>query len=383
MISFNTLLHLMKKTTCQVMKILPFKAVYPNLDNVPHSNDFFDTVKFRYQEYTHEQLFNTSESEAIYIYQIKNKDKKKSTGLVTCTDIADYFEGKMKKHERTIIANEQLQSELLNTRGAAIKPVLLTHPSVSELDELITNYLDHNKKFYVIELGGEKHRFWQITEPELVQKIQQIFEQKIPYTYIADGHHRSASFATLHEKKPTDKTTKMLTAYFPMEELEIKEHNRMISDLNGMTPDSFLEKLMDLFKVKVLKKGVKPYAKLEMTMYLDNKWFQLNWRKSVLKGFADGLVLLDAHLLNEKILKPILDIKNVRDDARVEYIDGTKDIEDIEKTLKKLPTDGVVFCLYRVEMEDLITIVDSNGVLPPKSTFFEPRMKNGLLVYEI
>ena len=365
------------------MKILPFKAVYPNLNNVPHSNDFFDTVKFRYHEYATEDMFKTSDSEAIYIYQIKNKDKQKFTGLIACTDIADYFDGKMKKHEKTIVSNEELQSELLSTRGAAIKPVLLTYPSVPELNELILNYLDNNRKFYVIELGGEKHRFWQIAEPKIIKKIQQIFQEKIPHTYIADGHHRSASFAALHEKNKSDKTNKMLTAYFPIEELEIKEQNRIVADLNGLTPDKFLEKLMVLFKVKVLKKGVKPYAKLEMTMFLDKKWFQLNWRKSELKDFAKGLVLLDAHLLNEKILKPILDVKNIREDERVQYMDGSKNIEEIEEATQTLPTEGVAFCLYRVEFDDLIEVADSNGVLPPKSTFFEPRMKNGLLVYEI
>lgn len=388
-------LHLTQiQTPFLFMKILPFRAIYPNLNQVPTSNDFFDSVKFRYHEYAAENMFETADSDAIYIYQIKNRDKRKFTGLVTGTDISDYFEGKMKKHEKTIVSNEELQSELLHTRGAAIKPVLLTYPSVSELNTLIHEYLDNNRKFYVIELGNEKHRFWQITEPSIISKIQSIFQKQIPVTYIADGHHRSASFAALHEKLKSEKTNRMLTAYFPIEELEIKEQNRFVADLNSLSADAFLDKLRELFKIKVLKKGVKPYAKLEMTMFLDNRWFQLNWRKSEIKGFAEGLVLLDVHLLNEKVLKPILGVKNIREDARVKYIDGAKTIEEIEEiaqskadtediSAEKKANGGVVFCMFPVEFEDLKQVADLDGVMPPKSTFFEPRMKNGLLVYEI
>ena len=372
------------------MKISSFKAVYPNLDAVPHSNDFFDTVKLRYDEYAQEGLFKEAKEEAIYIYQIKNSKKQKFTGIIACTDIADYFDGNMRKHEKTITTNEDLQSGLLQKRGAAIKPVLLTYPSVSELQELIFKYIDDHKKFYVIELGNEKHRFWQVTEPEIIQQIQQIFKDKIPHTYIADGHHRSASYAALHQKFKTEKSKQMLTAYFPIQELKIKEQNRYIRGLNGLTSDEFLDKLQQVFKVKVLNKGVKPYAKFELTMFLEGKWFQLNWRKSELKGFEDGFVLLDVHMLNEKVLKPILGIKNIRTDKRVVYLDGTKSIDDIETYSETQNTDqsrffgeGVCFCLYPVEFEDLQQVADSNGILPPKSTFFEPRMKNGLLVYEI
>lgn len=365
------------------MKISPFKAVYPNLDLVPHSNDFFDSVKLRYDEYARMDLFKNTESEAIYIYQIKDDHKRKYTGIITCTDIQDYYDNKMLKHEKTIENKEDVQSILFQKRGAAIKPVLLTHPSVPELESLILEYIDSHKKFYVLGLGKEKHRFWQITESDIIQKIQDLFNQKLPYAYIADGHHRSASFAALHEKLKTDKSRKMLTAYFPFKELEIKEQNRWITGLNGLSVETFLDHLKNLFKVKVLKKGVKPYAKFEMTMLLDGQWYQLNWKKSELKGFDKDFVLLDVHLLNEKILKAYLGIKNIRTDSRVAYLEGSKSISDIENYIQKSNTEGVCFCLYPVAFDDLQQVADSGGVLPPKSTFFEPRMKNGLLVYEI
>jgi uncharacterized protein (DUF1015 family) len=378
------------------MKIVPFKAIYPVLDKVPHSNDFFDTVKFQFSEYQSGGLFQPTDKEAMYIYRITDIEGNKFTGLITCVDIADYFNGNIKKHEKTILKNEEMQSDLLQKRGAAIKPVLLTYPSSrpsksfwseqkkegmdSELRDLLSNYIENHKKFYIIHINGEKHCFWQILEPDVIEKIQTIFQTSLPYAYIADGHHRSASFAALHRKVKTEKTSKMLCAFFPEEDLRIQAYDRIISDLNGLTQDEFLSELTHFFKVKVLKKGVKPYAKFEMTMLLGDKWFQLNWRKSELKEFGQGLVLLDVHILNEKILKPILGVKNIREDARVKYIEGTKSIENVEKAC---PTEGVVFCLFPVEFEDMTTIADSNGILPPKSTFFEPRMKNGLLVYDI
>jgi uncharacterized protein (DUF1015 family) len=378
------------------MKILPFQAVCPVLEKVPHSNDFFNTVKSQYTDYRADGLFQSTDKEAVYIYRITNTEGEKFTGLVSCVDIADYFNGNIKKHEKTIEKSEEMQSDLLEKRGSAIKPVLLTYPSPTKsssfwtdgtpenhsavLQDLLFKYIENHKKFYIIHIGGEKHCFWQISEPEVIQQIQSIFETEIPHAYIADGHHRSASFANLHNKLKSPKTAKLLCAFFPEQDLRIQAFNRIISDLNGMTQDEFLSELTHFFKVKVLKKGVKPYAKFEMTMLLGGKWFQLNWRKAELKEFGQGLVLLDVHLLNEQILKPLLGVKNIREDARVKYMEGTKSIASIEEAC---PTEGVAFCLFPVEFADMKAIADSNGILPPKSNFFEPRMKNGLLVYDI
>jgi uncharacterized protein (DUF1015 family) len=362
------------------MKILPFRAVAPNLDKVPHSNDFFDTVKFRYHEYAAEGLFQPTEPEAMYIYQIKDAEGQKKTGLVVATDIAEYFGGNMKPHEKTIESSEDLQTGLLTTRGAAIKPILLAHAPITELNELISNYIENHKKFYVIELGKEKHRFWQVTEGLILKKIRQIFDDKMPHAYIADGHHRSASFAALHKSAPTDNTSKMLTAYFPSNDLKIHAFHRVVKDLNGLSSDDFLEALRAEFKIKIVKEGGLPYTKFNITMFLEGKWFELVWRKDVLKHFAEGLVQLDVHLLNEKILKALLGITNTRTDARLTYID---DQQSIATVAEAAGTEGVGFCLFPVDLVDMLAVVDSAGTMPPKSTFFEPRMKNGLLVYEI
>lgn len=362
------------------MKILPFRAVAPNLDKVPHSNDFFDTVKYRYHEYADEGLFQPTEPEAMYIYQIKDAEGQKRTGLVTATDIEEYFDGSIKCHEKTIVTKEDVQAELLEIRGAAIKPILLIHPPIAELNALISNYIEKHKKFYVIELGEEKHRFWQVTEGLILKKLRQIFADAMPYVYLADGHHRSASFAALHKLSPNSKNSKMLTAYFPDDNIKIHSFHRVVQDLNGLSADILLEELRKYFKIKVTKTFVAPYTKHEMTMFLDGQWFQLIWRKEILKNFVGDSTQLDVDLLNDRVLKPILGIEDVSTDKRLKYID---DQQDISKLTEAVGTEGVCFCLFPIDLDDLKTVVDENGTLPPKSTFFEPRMKNGLLVYEI
>lgn len=377
------------------MKIHAFRAVRPNLEKVPRSNDFFDTVKFRYHEYAAEGLFQPTDADALYIYQIKTVEGWKFTGLIACTDIAEYLDGHLKKHEKTIVTNEDLQAKLLQVRGAAIKPVLLTYPAIAPLDELIADYMDRHRKFFVIELGGEKHRFWQITEGLVLKRIRQIFSDRMPHAYIADGHHRSASFAALHENAPNDKNGQLLCAFFPDHELKINAFHRIISDLNGLTTDDFLKQIEAVCDITPLQKATFPTRKFDMTLRLsDNRWFKLTWKRAILENFAEGLVHLDVHLLNEKILKPILGVKNIRTDARLKYIEGTKSLASVEKAAKAASeaanviarheaTQGACFCLFPVSFYDLKAIVDDAGVMPPKSTFFEPRMKNGLLVYEI
>ncbi|MDZ7880883.1 MAG: DUF1015 domain-containing protein [Saprospiraceae bacterium] len=384
----------------------------PNLEKVPRSNGFFDTVKDHYQDYAAAGLFEPTDTDAMYIYQIKTIEGWKFTGLIACTDLAEYSVGNLKKHEKTILSNEERQANLLQKRGAAIKPILLSYPAIAALDELIADYIDRHRKYFVMELGGEKHRFWQITEGLILKRIRQIFADRMPHAYIADGHHRAASFAALNESAPNDKNDKLLCAYFPDHQLKINAFHRFMSDLTGMTYDAFLAQLATVCTLIPLSKASLPTRKFDLTMRLqDGRWFRLTWKIEILQDFGEGLVHLDVHLLNEKILKPILGVKNIRTDGRLTYIEGTKTLQAIEKiastklksaqetanlvsrwhedldgvarTAGVTHTEGVCFCLFPVSFPDLKAIVDDAGIMPPKSTFIEPRMKNGLLVYEI
>jgi uncharacterized protein (DUF1015 family) len=403
-------MHQVKKlsqhTTILLMKIRPFRAVRPNLEKVPRSNGFFDTVKDHYQDYAAARLFEPTDADAMYIYQIKTIEGWKFTGLIACTDIAEYRDGNLKKHEKTIVSNEEKQAKLLEKRGAAIKPILLTYPAIEPLDDLIADYIDRHRKYFVMELGGEKHRFWQITEGLILKRIRQIFTERVPFAYIADGHHRAASFDVLNKTAPNDKNDQLLCTYFPDHQLKISAFHRLFNTLNGLTTAEFLEKVATVCDIIPLSNAALPNRKFVMTMRADdNRWFRLTWKTEILQNFAEGLVHLDVHLLNEKILKPFLGVKNIRTDERLTYLDGAKSLNAIEKMAAAAEQraseelamlnrwdavgdprnlgKGVCFCLFPVSFPDLKAIVDDAGVMPPKSTFFEPRMKNGLLVYEI
>ncbi len=364
------------------MKIFPFKAVYPKLERIPTDEAFFETVKEKYADYKAMGFFQTEDVEAFYIYQV-DALQRSFIGLVACADIEDYLVGNIKKHETTIVKNEQIQLELLRQRTASIKPVLLTYPYSVSLTPLLKTYQAQTPLFYTITIGEEKHSFWRLSDPPAIAAIVRFFEEQMSVAYIADGHHRSATMALLY-KAGLEGASKLLCAFFAPQELEIFAFHRVVQGLNGKEPDKILEELRALFVVRFLKKAAAPHRKLDMTFCLNGDWFYLQWRKSVMKEFEEGgdKTALDAQLLNEKILKPIFGVKNIRKDNRVIYVEGLKSPEELEKiALEHLPS--AAFYLHAADFEDIFNIADSNGVTPPKSTFFEPRMKNGLLVYEI
>ena len=367
------------------MKISPFYASYPDLTKTPTDDAFFETIKEQYAEYKASGMFLEAAKEAVYVYQIETLGTpgEKFTGLVACADTEDYLNNQIRKHEHTIVKNEQMQLELLKDRAASIKPILLSFPIVPAFDTLLLEYIANHSPFYTITIESEKHTFWQASETSFLSDINQVFEQHIPIAYIADGHHRTSTVAML-SKSGIPGASKLLSAFFPINQLRIRAYHRVVEGLNGLTADAFLHELTPLFVIKVLRKPTAPHRSLGMTMCLNGDWFYLAWRKSVIKDFEQNStgILLDSQLLNEKVLKPILGIKNIRTDQRVSYVEGVKTPEELAKRLAKLK-EGVAFYLFPIDFDDIIAIADAEATMPPKSTFFEPRMKNGLLNYEI
>ncbi|MEM9821819.1 MAG: DUF1015 family protein [Bacteroidota bacterium] len=368
------------------MRIKPFQAVYPNFDYITSSDSFFDTVKFQFPEYKQSGFFHKTAQEALYIYQITNQ-LRTYIGIIACADIRDYTEGKIKKHENTLSSKEQQQMHLMLSREAAVKPVLLTYPPVDAIDSLLKSYIIDKPCFYTVELkkGKERHSFWEIREGTVIQELQKHFSKHVPYTYIADGHHRTSTSALMHERmrnKEVDKEYNLLlSAFFPTPEIEIHDYNRVVEGLNDCTLTTFMAKLSQLFEIEILEKKRKPKEKHEIIMFLNREWFQLKWRKRILKTHEGNGVILDANLLDEKVLRDILGIEDVRTDVRIKYVEGPKGLSELRgKTIKN--ENRVAFCLYPVQLADLFKIVNEGKTMPPKSTWFEPRMRNGLIVHE-
>ena len=371
----------------QYMKIRPFQAIYPNTDYIASNDSFFGTVKEEYVSYKESGFFNKASQESVYIYRIQSPTRN-HTGLVACADINEYLKGNIKKHENTLAATEQRQMYLMMNRKAIVKPVLLIYPKVKKLNELFERHMEENDPFYSIHFEAENatHLLWEVNDGNTIEKIQQLFEKKIPETYIADGHHRCAASALLYsrikKKKKANPYENLLTAFFPEDQLEIFDYNRIVDASGEITLTQFMAKLSKVFEIDMIDEPMKPKRKHEIVMFLNKEWFLLKWRSEVLEEYKNQDIVLDASLLDDKVLKNILGILDVKTDTRIKYVSGTEGIETVRaKTLKS--ESRVAFCLYPAQMSDLLATADSGGVMPPKSTWFEPRMKNGLIVQEL
>lgn len=366
------------------MQIMPFQAIYPNLDFITSADSFFDNVKEEYNEYFESGFFNKTAQEALYIYQIHTKNRV-FHGLIACVDVKDFLAGRIKKHEETLSDKEQKQIQLILRRKAAVKPVLLAYPQVDRIHALLSQYAKNKASFFEVEFGKEqsRHIFWEIVDGATIQQIQTLFQQDVPCAYIADGHHRTSSVAALfdrlqHRSNALD-YRQLFCAFFPSSDLEILDFNRVVDGLSDISLTTFMAKLSQVCEIEVLEQAQKPTQKHEMTMFLNREWFKLRWKERVLLAYSAMPAILDCTLLNEKILQPILGIEDVRTDLRVEYIESPRGLDGVRmQTLKKETNIG--FCLYPVQLDEVITLANAGQTLPPKSSWFEPRMKNGLIV---
>ena len=365
------------------MKIFPFRTVRPNLKYITSADTFFSTVKEEYPNYRKTGLFERSSQECVLIYQIQTPQRN-HTGIISCVDIQEYADNNIKKHEHTLATKEQQQIHLLLLREAQVKPILLAVQSNDGLDKFIEDNIKNNEPVYHLNFEGDntKHCFWEVTDWKQIERLQRIFNDNVPTAYIADGHHRIAAQSTLHArnagKNPED-FGHILAAFFPAEELQIWDFNRVIDALEDMSPTLFMAKLSKIFDIEILDEIRKPVRKHEIIMVTKGEIYSLVWRPNVIEEYYENHVLLDVKMLNEKVLQDILGIEDVRTDTRVRYVEGVAGPGKVrDKVLKSEHRIG--FILFPVQMADFMRISDAGNVLPPKSTWFEPRMKNGLAV---
>lgn len=369
------------------MRIKPFQAVYPNFDFVTSVDGFFGAVKEQYAEYRKSGFFKKTAQEAIYIYRITS-DGHSYTGLIAGADIRDYQEGLIKKHENTLSAKEQQQMHLMMSRDAVVKPVLLTYRDVPEITQLINQCIEDHEVFYssLFEKSQQLHAFWEISEGAIIQQFEDLFLEKVPAVYIADGHHRCSTTSLMYERlRPQNKEGNcglLLSAYFAGSELEIHDYNRVVEGLSDSSLTYFMARISQLFEIEIMEDSCKPKAKHEIAMFINREWYMLRWKPSVLKEYKKEKVLLDVSLLDEKVISKIMGIKDVKTDTRIRYVEGPKGLEEIRQRTSKNEY-RVGFVLYPATLNDLLQTADAGKTMPPKSTWFEPRIKNGLIVLEL
>jgi uncharacterized protein (DUF1015 family) len=323
------------------------------------------------------------EKPAYYIYEL-TKDGRKQTGLVCVSSVADYENNIIKKHELTRPEKELDRINHMRITGAQTGNVFLAYKSNVTLNDLISNWKEANEPVndFVAE-DGVGHRVWIVHEPQEIHEITNIFEKQIPFTYIADGHHRAASAAKVKDAMGKDANPEagyFLTTLFPHDELRIMDYNRVVKDLNGSDAKIFIENLSKNFIVEKINEAYSPDLLHHFGMYLEGSWYHLEARKDSFP--KDPIGILDVSILQENILSPLLGIQDPRTDNRIDFVGGIRGLKELEKRVDSKQMK-LAFSLYPVSMEQLFDIADSGQIMPPKSTWFEPKLRDGLLTHLI
>ncbi|MGX1024345.1 DUF1015 domain-containing protein [Psychroflexus sp. MBR-150] len=348
----------------------------------------FKLVKNRFQEFKEDGIFIKDNQPLFYIHRIVYRNEQVFTGLVAKASCQDYLNGKIKKHEDTILDRENTFSEYLKTVRFNADPVLLTYPKQDRINKIIERYTSERAEYEFTTTSRETHYLWLIDDENDINNIEQVFA-KMQNIYIADGHHRCASSALLAQKLAQnndahngDEDYNYFMSYLISEDqLDIHEFNRLITDLNGLHKDEFLIKLDEHFKIE--NRGetyYKPHQKHHFSMYLDGDFYSLYLRKSEYQ-FENALEQLDAQILYKTVLKPILNITDLKNDSRIDYIKGQKDMAYVKSAIDQKQY-AVGFGMLPPTIEEIKNIADEALVMPPKTTYIDPKLRSGITIYE-
>lgn len=345
----------------------------------------FKGVAHKYQDFKEDGVFMEEEKPVFFLYEIKTKTQS-FTGIVAGTSIDDYKKNIIKKHEDTLQYRVEYFKDYLHQTGFNTEPVLITYPD----NEMLNNWIFEKKKSVPIynysTTNKEKHQLWKIETDEEINWLTKQFEN-IPELYIADGHHRSASAEMLYNEDKhlgNENLNYFMSFLIAESQVKIYEFNRIIRDLNGYSKEDFLEKLSENFIIKDKEQELwKPQSKFEFGMYLDGSFYALFYKiNDNFKNQNSILTNLDAQILYDKVLQPLLGIEDLRNDERIEYIPGKQSIA----TIKELVDEGefeVGFMLYPSDISEIKALADNGLIMPPKSTYIEPKFRSGLMVYEL
>jgi uncharacterized protein (DUF1015 family) len=348
-----------------------------------HSQEVYEKAKENLAAFISRNILFTENKPCYYIYQLI-MDGRSQTGLVCGSSVDDYENGLIKKHEFTRPDKELDRITHIKTTGAQTGNVFLAYRNVKAIDDLIANCMNDKSAQYSFTADDDiQHNIWVINDENIIAEITNLFKENVPASYIADGHHRAASAAKVRAalgKAATKNADIFLTTLFPANQLSIMDYNRVIKDLNGNTTEEFLEKLGDSFTLQKQTEAYRPKAIHEFGLYLNKQWYSLTASKKIIK--EDVLGILDINILQENILTPLLNIIDQRTDARIDFVGGIRGLEELEKKVDSGEM-ALAISLYPVSMAQLFAVADSGEVMPPKSTWFEPKLRDGLLTHLI
>ncbi|MBN2669200.1 MAG: DUF1015 domain-containing protein [Bacteroidales bacterium] len=355
-----------------------------------HSEEVYQKSLANFKMFQEKGYLKKEEKDMYYIYA-QTMDGRTQYGIVGGAATEDYMNGIIKKHELTRPDKEQDRMINVRVNNANIEPVFFAYPAVAEIDEIVSDIVNNKPAEYdFVAEDGFGHHFWLINNDETIARLQMLFETKVPYTYVADGHHRTAAAALVGDEKRKENPNHtgeeeynyFLAVHFPDNQLKIIDYNRTATDLNGHSKAEFIAKLEEKFDVKEEGSEIYKPSKLhEFSMYLDGKWYSMQAKAGTYDD-NDPVGVLDVSILTNSVLEPILDIKDLRRSKRIDFVGGIRGLGELSKRVDSGKME-VAFALYPVSMKQLIDIADTGNIMPPKTTWFEPKLRSGLVIHEL
>lgn len=368
------------------LKIDRAETQFPDSVNT-YAPEVYQKARKIYQDMKEDGIFIQDTQDCYYIYQL-TMNGRSQTGIVACASVDDYLNNVIKKHENTREEKEQDRICHVDTLSAQTGPIFLAYRSQEKINQVVNRVMETKNPLYnFTAVDGIGHKVWKIGNSTDVESIRDAFDG-IEDIYIADGHHRAASAVKVSLKRRsqnkeydgTEEFNYFLSVLFPDEQLMIMDYNRSVKDLNGLSKEEFLEQIQKNFTVTKLSNAEHPSAKGEITMYLEKEWYLLRASEKLLQ-IEDAVDSLDVSLLQEYLLKPVLGINDPRVDDRIDFIGGIRGLEELEK---RADNDmKVSFAMYPTSIGELFAVADAGLLMPPKSTWFEPKLRSGLFIHEI
>lgn len=349
-----------------------------------HSQEVYDKAKENLTAFISRNILFRESKPCYYIYRL-TMDGRSQAGLVCGSSVNDYENGLIKKHEFTRPEKEQDRINHIKTTGAQTGNVFLAYKNVEEIDAVINGWIkDKNPQYDFIADDGIQHSIWIVNDDETIENITRLFKTKVPATYIADGHHRAASAAKVRTALGTEATENadfFLTTLFPSNQLAIMDYNRVVTDLNNLPEEELLKKISEHFLVEKVTEQYRPETAHQFGLYLPKQWYKLTAKPGSFNE-KDPIAVLDISILQQNILEPVLGIKDQRTDKRIDFVGGIRGLGELEKRVDSGEM-ALAISLYPVSIEQLFAVADSGEVMPPKSTWFEPKLRDGLLTHLI
>jgi uncharacterized protein (DUF1015 family) len=372
-----------------LLRITRAEIECPEVEDI-HSETVYKKALENFKAFQEKGWLVQDDEPRFYIYA-QTMDGRTQYGIVGGASCSDYENGLIKKHELTRPEKEEDRMMLTRYLNANIEPVFFAYKAVPEIDSIVNEVVTNNEPVYdFIAEDGFGHHFWVINDAEKNKTIQELFATKVPCTYVADGHHRTAAAARIGlEKKAQnphhtgeEEYNYFMAVHFPDNQLQIIDYNRVVTDLNGYSEAGFLAEVNKAFEVEKMGSAMYKPARLhEFSLYLGGNWYKLTARKGTFND-DDPIGVLDVTILSNQILIPLLNITDLRTSKRIDFVGGIRGLAELKRRVDSGEMKAA-FALYPVSMQQLINIADSGNIMPPNTTWFEPKLRSGLVIHKL